>query len=717
MKLRAYLLLLYIVLAGTAGMEAQTTHKSHLRDTVRLDDVVVMGKSKPQRLREGALSVSAVNIAAKVNTITNLNDIINQTTGVKVRSEGGLGSDFELSLNGMSGNSIRYFLDGVPLDTKGTDVTLANIPVNMIDHIEVYKGVVPAWLGSDALGGAINLVTNKRHADYLDASVSVGSFGTYIADIHGQYKFRHTGIIVRPTLGFTTAKNNYMMKDVELWNEETRRFELTDRRRFHDGYLSLFAQVEAGVQQKSWADDLFFTASLSRVDKELQTGQIQSIVIGEAKRHQRSWSASVRYSKHDFLLPRLYFNLLASYTANHSETVDSAYRKYDWNGDWITTTRNEVTGRAAQLRHYKRPLTTLRTNMDYQLAEGHSLNLNYMFYQNGNRRYDDLDREFEPSNDRLTKHIIGLSYSQLLFDERMQNTVFFKEYVNHTNIEQQDYSWITNSDDVPKVSTKTYEGYGLGTRYKFMEPLSLKVSFEHTARLPLAREMLGNGTTVYANLALRPESSNNYNMGVFGTLRLGDDHLLNYEAGGFMRHVTDYIHAVLSESEGMIQYDNVPGVNMKGLEADLRYTWRNTVQLNTNITWQDARDRNRYKKDGKPSITYNNKVPNRPWLFGNAELTLTQDNLLGRDTRLRLSWLYQYVHWFFLTWEGYGRLSTKSRIPTQNIHSASLTYSWQRQRYNLSVECNNVFDALAFDNFKLQKPGRSLLCKFRVFIN
>ena len=184
-----------------------------------------------------------------------------------------------------------------------------------------------------------------------------------------------------------------------------------------------------------------------------------------------------------------------------------------------------------------------------------------------------------------------------------------------------------------------------------------------------------------------------------------------------MRHVTDYIHAVLSESEGMIQYDNVPGVNMKGLEADLRYTWRNTVQLNTNITWQDARDRNRYKKDGKPSITYNNKVPNRPWLFGNAELTLTQDNLLGRDTRLRLSWLYQYVHWFFLTWEGYGRLSTKSRIPTQNIHSASLTYSWQRQRYNLSVECNNVFDALAFDNFKLQKPGRSLLCKFRVFIN
>ena len=695
----------------------QTNVNGQLNDSVLLQDVNVRGKSRVQRLREGALTMNAVDVAVKMNTITNLNDIINRTTGVRIRQEGGTGSDFELSLNGMSGNSVRYFIDGVPLDTKGSEVTMANIPVNMIDHIEVYKGVVPAYLGADALGGAINLVTNRHHRDYLDASVSVGSFGTCIADVNGQYNIKGTPIVLRPTIGATTARNDYTMHDVELWNEDTHRFEPTDRRRFHDGYLSLYAQLEAGVQQQPWADELFLSASLSHVDKELQTGQIQSIVYGEAKRKQRSWGVAMRYSKHNFLLPRLYLNLLASYTADHSETVDSAYRKYDWNGNYIRTTRNEVTGRAAQLRHYKRPLTTLRSNLDYQIGEGHSLNLNYMLYHNGNRRYDELDREFEPSNDHLTKHIIGLSYNQLLFNERMQNTFFVKEYINHTDIEQQDLSWITNSDDVPRVSTKTYEGYGLGTRYKLMEPLQLKASFEHTARLPLAREMLGNGTTVYPNLALRPESSDNYNVGLFGTLRLGSDHVLSYEAGGFVRHVTDYIHAVLSESEGMIQYDNVAGVNMKGLEAEVRYNWLNHVQLTTNLTWQDARDKNRYKKDGKPSITYDNKVPNRPWLFGNAELTLTQDNLLGRDTSLRLSWLYQYVHWFFLTWEGYGNLSTKSRVPTQNVHSATLTYSWQHERYNLSLECINIFDALAFDNFKLQKPGRSIICKFRVFIN
>ena len=690
--------------------------QQHHRDSVVLESVTVIGKGKLQKLRESALSVNAIDVASKLNTITNLNDVVNQSTGVKIRYEGGLGSDFELSLNGMSGNSVRYFIDGVPLETKGNEVTLANIPVNMIDHIEVFKGVVPAYLGADALGGAINLVTNKRISNYLDASLSVGSFNTYIVDVNGQFRLPKSGIIFRPTLGVNFSKNNYLMKDIELWDSEQKVFYTTDRKRFHDDYLSQLAQIEIGVEKKKWADDFFIGVSYNKINKELQTGQIQSIVYGEAERRQSAWNVSARYRKRDFLIPKLHANIMLSHTWNHSLTVDSAYRKYDWDGNWIPTTRNEITGRAAQLRHYKRPLTALRTNFDYRMNDEHSLNLNYMLYRNGNERYDDLDREFEPTNDRLTKHILGFSYNQLLLQERMQNTFFFKEYINHTNIEQEDHATITNARDVPKVSTKCYTGYGIGTRFRFLEELSLKASFEHTARLPLSREMLGNGTTVYANLALRPENSNNWNVGAFGNIRLGSNHLLSFEFGAFYRHIKDYIHAVLSESEGMIQYDNVAGVNMKGFEGELRYSYSDWLQLTTNVSYQDARDMNKFKKDGKPSITYNNKVPNRPWVFSNSELTLLKNDLLGEGTRLRFSYLYQYVHWFFLTWEGYGSLSTKSRIPTQHMHSATLTYSWQHQRYNLSLECNNIFDSMTFDNFKLQKPGRNVLCKFRLFI-
>mgnify|MGYP002224290268 FL=1 len=129
---------------------------------VTLSSVEVYGKTQTQKVKEGAFSVNALDIKPIVNSLNNLNDLVNRTTGIKVREEGGVGSDFDLSINGMSGNSVRYFLDGMPLDTKGSGVSLANLPINIIDRIEIYKGVVPASLGTDALGGAINIITKQE---------------------------------------------------------------------------------------------------------------------------------------------------------------------------------------------------------------------------------------------------------------------------------------------------------------------------------------------------------------------------------------------------------------------------------------------------------------------------------------------------------------------------------------------------------------------------
>ena len=83
---------------------------------VTLNSVEVYGKTQTQKVKEGVFSVNALDIKPIVNSLNNLNDLVNRTTGIKVRKEGGVGSDFDLSINGLSGNSIRYFLDGMPLD-------------------------------------------------------------------------------------------------------------------------------------------------------------------------------------------------------------------------------------------------------------------------------------------------------------------------------------------------------------------------------------------------------------------------------------------------------------------------------------------------------------------------------------------------------------------------------------------------------------------------
>lgn len=686
-------------------------------DAVGLKDVEVYAKSKSQKLRESSFAVNALDVKPIVNSLNNLNELVNRASGIKVRQEGGVGSDFDLSINGMSGNSVRYFIDGVPLETKGSEVSLANLPVNIIDHIEMYKGVVPSYLGSDALGGAINIVTKKEKKNYLDVSYGIGSFHTHKADMNAQIVFPKSGIIVRPTVGVNYSKNDYMMKGVEVWDESVRKYVPSNRKRFHDDYFSLLAQVEVGVTGKPWADDFFVTASYSKVNKELQTGSIQTKVYGMAERNGDAYNVFAQYRKKDFILKGLQMQSVLSHTWDHSLTVDTAYRVYDWNGDYIESSRNEITGRERSLRHYKRPTTMFRSNWDYLINQHHSVNFNYLVNRTGNDRYDDVDDSFVPSNDIVCKHIIGLSYHQQFLQNKIENTFFVKDYVNHLNIRQTDLYWQTGSDEVMGSNTNNYWGYGVGTRMKFIEPVALKVSFEHSVRLPLARELLGNGSTIYANTALNPERSDNVNVGAFGTWHPATGHSLYYEVNGFMRFVDDYIQAVVAEKEGMMQYENVPAVHIKGVEGEVRYSWKRNLQCMANVSWQDARDQRKYKDDGKLSATYLNRVPNRPWLFGAAEANYTFYDVLLKNSSLRLGASYQWVHWYFLTWEAYGAKESKAQIPAQHVINADMTYSLENGKYNISVSCDNIFDRLVYDHYKLQKPGRSFFLKFRMFLN
>lgn len=178
-------------------------------------------------------------------------------------------------------------------------------------------------------------------------------------------------------------------------------------------------------------------------------------------------------------------------------------------------------------------------------------------------------------------------------------------------------------------------------------------------------------------MALEPEQSNNANLGFFGTWRPAAGHTLYYEANGFLRNVDNFIQVQVIEKEGMLQYKNVPAVHIKGAEGEVRYNWQNKLQISGNLSYQDARDQQQYKTDGKPSATYNNRLPNRPWLFGGAEVNYVFHHVGLPDSRLRLNFNYQWVHWYFLTWEAYGSYENKSRIPTQHICNAGVSYSWK----------------------------------------
>ena len=718
MNVALRLVLSLTALLGTVSLFAQDSLavKGMLNDTLVLQNATVTAKSREQKLREGAFAVGALNIRLQASTLQSLTQAIDRSSGIRIREEGGVGSEFDLSINGMSGNSIRYFLDGMPLDAKGTGMTLANLPVNIIERVEIYKGVIPVSFGSDALGGAVNIVTNRSRRNYLDFSYGIGSFHTHKADFSAQYTGKKTGLIFKPVISANYSKNDYLMRGVKVRNEDRTAFVIKDLPRFHDDYLSLFGQMEVGVADRSWADAFSVSASVSKVDKDIQTGATQDRVIGMAERHTQSLNVSARYEKVDFLTDGMQFQVSASHTMDHSQTIDTTYRRYYWDGSYIDGSYSEIRSRGKTLRHYHRPLTVVRSNLSYRLAEGHELALNYVFNRAGNRQTDDWDTDFVPTDDVLAKHIAGLSYDQSLLSGRLNNAFFVKDYVNHLMIGQNELPSTTGANVVQGSDTKNYVGYGLGTRYLFFDPLAVKGSYEHSVRLPISRELLGNGSTVYPNVALKPEISENFNIGLFGTVDLGGGHSISYEMNGFVRLVDNYIRATVTETESMMQYVNVAAVHIKGVDGEIRYDWAGKLHVAANASYDDSRDMRKYTQSGDLSVTYRNRTPNRPWTYANTEVSYSFYDVGLRGSRLRLSADYQWVHWFYLTWAAFGSASTKSKVPTQHITNASLLYSWHANRYNVSLECTNLLDALAFDNYMLQKPGRAFFLKFRLFL-
>src|SRR5690606_32613577 len=91
----------------------------------------------------------------------------------------------------------------------GSSYTVNNLPTSLIKRIDVYKGVVPVDLGADALGGAINVVSDNKNKSFLEASYGYGSFNTHQAVIHGQYTNPTNNLTARLSGFYTYSDNNY----------------------------------------------------------------------------------------------------------------------------------------------------------------------------------------------------------------------------------------------------------------------------------------------------------------------------------------------------------------------------------------------------------------------------------------------------------------------------------------------------------------------------
>lgn len=682
-----------------------------------LGEVVVLGPDHDRQLQKSIYSAHNINVKQVATSTNNLNQLLTRAGGVHIREEGGVGSDFDLSLSGLGGNAIRYFIDGVPLSSLGSGTNIANIPINIVDRVEIYKGVVPPELGLDALGGAVNIITKKGNNNFLDLSVNGGSFRSYGGELHGQLRHSNSGATVKGNFNYTDSRNNYLMKGVEVWDPEKKRYETGNYERFHDGYQSMTGEIQLGFTQTNWADEALLGLYYTKSRSEIQTGFIQTLVIGAAERQRDALRVSLNYSKKNIFTEGLSAQLFASHTADHVLFVDTTFRSYRWDGSYAIVSQSEIMRRGKMLRYTDRPTNVVRSNLSYQINQNSAVNFSYTLTANHNRRTDEYDPTFVPTDDSMARHTLGMSYSDNFWNDRLNITLFAKDYIFHAKIEQQDMYWITGAKDIKPEITRNHIGYGLGARLIIFPEFSTKISYERAVRMPTTREFLGNGASIYPNLKLKPEQAHNINIALFGNLNIGGQHRLNYEGTFFVRDVTNYIRRTVT-NEVQSTYENVGAALVIGGEIGLKYQYKQLIDIALNSTYTDERNKSKELPDGRMDITYNNRIPNKPFFFTNSNLGINFRNPFGiNHSHIRLDASYSYTHWFYLSWAAFGTKASKAVIPTQSSADIGATWSFDNNRYTIALRCNNLFDQTNYDNYMLQKPGRSLFCKISTYID
>ncbi|MDV3861736.1 TonB-dependent receptor [Elizabethkingia anophelis] len=678
-----------------------------------VEEVTVHGKGKVKALQDGAFTVNAIDIAKLANTTADLNQVLNRTTGIKVRQQGGVGSDYTFSINGMSGKAVKFFIDGVPLEMLGKGVDLSTLPVNMADRVEIYKGVVPVHLSTDAMGGAVNIISPSASKNYLDAGISVGSFNTQRINLNGQIKDDKTGIILRINSFCNHSDNNYTMKDMKIWNAGKNEYELRNVKRFNDRYQSVFGMAEAGVENKKWADYFFVGMSQSVFDKQIQTGSNQEVVYGGVKQNGQAHNYFMKYKKANLFNDRLDLNVYAGFSKSVQKATDTLMRKYSWDGMFEPSASSEKGGKSIMMQYEDRIYSQLGAN--YRLANHHKLIFNYVLDYIKNTTFNSLDEKKEdvyPA--KMTKQIFSIAYQQDLFNKHWTNVFFGKYY--RVGLQKMVFDQATRTDNPVKDNFSSW-GYGFATTVKIVKGLGAKGSFERSYRLVEPQEIFGDGVAVTSNMNLKPETSNNVNVGLYYNHHWGA-HAFRVEGAGYIRDTKDFIYTVPNLYNSTFKYENLSNIFTRGLEGELSYQYKRLLNVLMNISYNKAYDNTKFANNNEEviSATYKKDVPNQPWLFGNVNVSLGKDDWLQKDSRVELYYGLQMTEWFYKNWQSYGNPRNIPVIPRQTLHNIGISYSMKNGRYNLAFDVTNLGDALAYDNFKLQKQGRAFYLKFRYLL-
>lgn len=689
----------------------------------RLDAVQITAQSDAKIRKNHSMKTEVVNLNQLRQASVSVEESMNRAVGIRIRNSGGLGASADVLVGGVNGKSVRFLIDGIPVDYLGTSMSLTKLPAGLPDYIEIYKGVLPAEIGIDALGAAVNIVTKKEETDRRRFSYEAGSFRTHRFSLSAVHRLSDK--LIFGISGFMNyAGNNFKVSGLPVENPATGRMEEITAPLFHNGFRQVNGELFAALENMTWADRLKISLNSFALKKELQNDfASRNRPYGEVYMREHTAAVpSVLYEKSLFAekLKLSQFLVFSSINYTLADPLKNGY--YDWYGNKHESVSGSETGMDLTHTASRRVDTrinnfTSRSLFTYTVNSGQKLVLN-LINNSLQRRTDDLSRDNTKKDINFNRFIAGLGYEYHLFDNRAEGLTQIKFLSSKTTGTEDDLMGAP-----VKITTSTGSwSLSQSAKYQLFEDWMLRASIENTYRLPDQTEIFGDNVFIVPNFSIRPEKSLNINAGI----RFERFSKISLEANTYFRSMKNMIR--LKEiTQFQAQYLNLDKVQGYGVELEGQIHVTSRFLLHGNLTYNEFRFKGSNNNFSDDSHFINARVSNMPFYFGNLGASYVFRNILKREDTTRVYWSYSYVHQFYLDFiekqyepdgflglYGQSKIYTSRIIPMQRVHAAGVVWSaFFRDNYmfSLSAEAENIFDAPVYNNFKMQSAGRSISAK------
>lgn len=666
----------------------------------QLEEVTVTGKSEARQTRERAMPISVISMEDMKGIVGNISDVLSKTAGMQVRMSGGEGSSSRLSVRGLEGKRIGYFMDDLALNDNNEAIDINDIPIDFIERIEIYKGVVPARLGGSSIGGAVNFVMKEFPARYADASYTYGSFNTHKAN----FTFRRNKNGYKGSIGgyYTHADNDYRM---ELPLQKGRYIN-----RDHDGYEKLTIGGTF-VSTRWWFDEVEFEGIFITSKKEIQGIEYN---IQEAESHSKIGVFNNHINKQDFLLEGLRLDMNNALTYSVYQFRDTAKTRYDWDG----TPYAPVSAYGGEINGYNSNNKTItvfqRTNFEYVINTQHSVNLSSQYRFARGIPEDTLRSKIvgyqTAFNSKIHNWVAGLSYEFSTPNGKFTNMLTGRFY--YYNMQTRLIPNLGVNGNTPELirNKKSDFGFSEAVRYRFTPEFLVKASVAYDVRLPSEQELIGDGFLIEPAGNLNPEHNTSFNLGLMYDNNKSNNRF-QLEVNAFAMYLKDMIR--LTGGTLQSKFENFGKMRTLGAELEVKWDAARWLYLWGNITYQDLRDTRKYQPGSTvENPTKGDRVPNIPYFFANAGIELHRENFFGgKGQNTRLFADCSYVDEYFYDFEQ--SIYQERRIPQATTLNAGVEHSFCNRTVFIKFQMNNITGEQVFSEFNRPLPGRNFSVKLR----